>query len=153
MTTDGRATTQKKTFSRTTSVATTIQAPPGTVWGILTNAAHYPEWNSTVVSLKGTISPGARLELVSTLDPSRTFKLKVKDFDPPARLVWGDALGQRTYTLTPTNAGQTRFEMTERIGGPVFPLFAAKIPSFDASFEQFAADLKTVAENAKPEKD
>ena len=38
--------------------------------------------------------------------------------------------------------------MTEHIGGPVFPMFASKIPSFDASFEQFAADLKTAAEKA-----
>lgn len=147
MTNEGQAVTDKKTFSRTTSVATTIQATPDTVWGILTDAAGYPGWNSTIVSLKGMIGPGSRLELISTLDPSRSFKLKVKEFDPPRRLMWGDALGSRTYTLTPTNTGQTKFEMTERIGGPVFPLFASKIPSFDASFEQFAADLKKAAES------
>ncbi|MFT7592135.1 MAG: hypothetical protein ACI9UJ_002064 [bacterium] len=28
----------------------------------------------------------------------------------------------------------------------MFPLFANKIPSFDASFEQFTADLKIAAE-------
>ncbi|WP_284977587.1 hypothetical protein [Arthrobacter sp. fls2-241-R2A-200] len=83
---------------------------------------------------------------MSTLDPSRTFKLKIKEFEPPHRLVWGDALGARVYTLTETNGGQTMFDMTERIAGPVFPLFANKIPSFDASFEQFAADLKAAAE-------
>ncbi|MGP0221953.1 SRPBCC domain-containing protein [Paenarthrobacter sp. NCHU4564] len=143
---DGQAITEKKTFSRTTTVATSIQAPPATVWGILTDGRRYPLWNSTIVSLTGSICPGSRIELVSTLDRSRTFKLKVKEFDPPGRLTWGDALGQRTYTLTPISAGQTRFEMTERIGGPVFPLFAARIPSFDSSFEQFAADLKSAAE-------
>jgi hypothetical protein len=36
--------------------------------------------------------------------------------------------------------------MTEKIGGPLFPLFASSIPSFDASFERFAADLKREAE-------
>jgi hypothetical protein len=36
--------------------------------------------------------------------------------------------------------------MTERIGGPLFPLFAGMIPSFDESFETFAADLKREAE-------
>jgi hypothetical protein len=55
-------------------------------------------------------------------------------------------VGTRVYTLTETNGGQTIFEMNERIGGPIFPLFAGKIPSFDASFEQFAADLKAAAE-------
>jgi uncharacterized protein YndB with AHSA1/START domain len=146
MTQDGKAVTDKRTFSRTTSVSA---APPLVVWGLLTDAGSYTEWNSTVSSLKGDIRPGGNLELVSKLDPSRTFKLKVKDFDPPRRLSWGDALGTRTYTLTGTNGG-TRFEMTEKIGGPVFPLFASKIPSFDASFEQFAADLKTAAEKTGP---
>ena len=37
--------------------------------------------------------------------------------------------------------------MVEKIGGPLFPLFANMIPPFDASFEQFAKDLKNEAEN------
>ena len=36
--------------------------------------------------------------------------------------------------------------MRENIGGPMFPLFAGMIPSFDEFFEQFAADLKKAAE-------
>lgn len=75
--------------------------------------------------------------------------LKIKEFSPTQRLAWGDALGTRVYTLAETGPGQTRFEMSERIGGPVFPLFASKIPSFDASFAQFAADLKAAAEAAR----
>lgn len=145
---DGDASTTHATFSRTTRVAVSIDASPATVWRLLTTASNYPEWNSTVVSLRGEISAGSRIELVSTLDPNRTFKLKVKEFQPTSRLAWGDALGTRVYTLTETNGGQTRFEMSERIGGPVFPLFAKKIPSFDASFSQFAADLKSAAESA-----
>lgn len=143
---DGTATTVSKTFSRTTEVATTIDAERDTVWRLLTTAANYPQWNSTIVSLQGEIKPGSTIQLVSKLDPNRTFKLKVKEFEPSSRLVWGDPLGSRVYTLTETNGGQTRFEMSERIGGPIFPLFASKIPSFDASFEQFAADLKAAAE-------
>lgn len=146
---DGTATTVSKTFSRTTQVATTIDADPATVWRVLTTAADYPRWNSTIVSLKGEIKPGSAIQLVSKLDPSRTFKLKVKEFEPTSRLAWGDPMGTRVYTLTETNGGQTLFEMNERIGGPIFPLFASKIPSFDASFEQFAADLKAAAEAAQ----
>ena len=36
--------------------------------------------------------------------------------------------------------------MNEKIGGPLFPLFAKMIPSFDQSFEQFASDLKKESE-------
>ncbi|MFK0009805.1 SRPBCC family protein [Paenarthrobacter sp. NPDC090520] len=140
-----KASTTSKTFSRSTQVSATINATPAKVWSLLTTAGDYPTWNSTVVSLEGEITPGSTIRLVSTLDSSRTFKLKVKEFEPARRLSWGDALGTRVYTLTETNGG-TRFEMNERIGGPIFPLFASKIPSFDASFEQFAADLKSAAE-------
>lgn len=146
---DGTATTIRKTFSRETRISNTIDAPPSTIWRLLTNAKSYPAWNSTVVSVNGEIAPGSKIELVSTLDPSRTFKLKVKEFQAPTKLAWGDAMGTRVYTITETDDGRSRFEMTEKIGGPIFPLFASKIPSFDASFTKFAADLKAAAENEK----
>ena len=63
---DGTATTTSKTFSRETRIATTIDAPPSTVWRLLTNAKDYPAWNSTIVSMNGEIAPGSKIELVST---------------------------------------------------------------------------------------
>ncbi len=36
--------------------------------------------------------------------------------------------------------------MTEKIGGPLFPLFAKMIPSFNDAFDAYARDLKTEAE-------
>lgn len=141
-----KATTIRKTFSRSTSISTTIQADPSIIWALLTNAADYKRWNSTIVSIEGDIAPGEKIKLKSTLDPKRAFKLKVKKFDAEKSLVWGDAMGKRTYTLSPNGKGSVLFTMVEKIGGPIFPLFASKIPSFDASFEQFAADLKKEAE-------
>lgn len=143
---NGKATTIKKTFSRTTSISQLIDADAKTIWDALVNASDYPNWNSTVISIEGNIAEGEKIKLKSTLDPSRTFKLKVKEFIPQEKLVWGDAMGKRTYTLT--RKGQaTVFSMTEKIGGLMFPLFASKIPSFDESFEQFVADLKKKAES------
>lgn len=141
----GTATTEKTTFSRTTSISIDIAANPATVWQLLTDSEEMPRWNSTIVSLEGEIQVGNKIKLVSTLDPDRTFKLKVKSMIPNQELIWGDAMGERTYTLEATSDG-TRFSMREKIGGLMFPLFASKIPSFDASFEQFAADLKNKAE-------
>jgi uncharacterized protein YndB with AHSA1/START domain len=143
---EGKATTTKKTFSRETSVSTTIFADPAIVWALLTHASDFPRWNSTVNSVKGEIREGAAIELKSTLDEKRTFKLKIKEFVPEKRLVWGDAMGSRVYTLTQGDGGSTVFSMTEKIGGPLFPLFAGAIPPFDESFERFAADLKREAE-------
>ena len=140
-----RATTVKKTFNRTTSIQQTINAEPAIIWALLTNASGFSKWNSTVISIEGNIQQGEKIRLKSTLDPSRTFKLKVKEMVPNQKLIWGDAMGQRTYTLE-KNGDATVYTMTEKIGSFMFPLFANKIPSFDKSFEQFTADLKKEAE-------
>ena len=143
----GNAITTKKTFSRETSVSNQIKAHPSVIWALLTNSPDFPRWNSTVVSIEGNIALNQEIKLKSTLDPSRTFKLKVKEFVPESKLVWGDAMGSRVYTLVKKENGLTIFSMSEKIGGPLFPLFAKMIPPFDKSFEQFAADLKKEAEN------
>jgi uncharacterized protein YndB with AHSA1/START domain len=142
----GTALTIKKVFSRTTSIENDINASPEAIWSLLTAAENYPKWNSTVISIDGSIKLGEMIKLTSTLDPKRTFNLKIKDFQPPTRLAWGDAMGTRVFTLSATESGQTHFSMVEKIGGPIFPLFARMIPSFDKSFEQFAAVLKREAE-------
>ena len=142
---NGKATTTKSTFSRETTVSIGIAAESAVVWALLTNASDYPRWNSTVVSIEGEIETGGEIKLVSTLDESRTFNLKVKEVVPEKRLVWGDRMGDRVYTIASSEGGVT-FTMTEKIGGLLFPLFAGQIPSFDEAFEQFAADLKKEAE-------
>ena len=148
---DGKATTTKTTFSRETSVSTSIAADPAILWALLTNLSDVPRWNSTVTSIKGEIKVGETIELKSTLDKKRTFKLKVKELVPGKRLVWGDAQGTRVYSLE-KGTGGVLFSMSEKIGGPLFPLFASMIPAFDESFEKFAADLKKEAETIQRSK-
>lgn len=82
-----KAATIKKTFSRETSVNINIQADPKTIWELLTNAGKYPTWCSTVISIDGNIALGETIQLKSTLDPKRTFKLKVKEMVPQKKLV------------------------------------------------------------------
>lgn len=144
-----KATTVKKFFSRQTSVVVEIAAAPEKIWQLLTHAEAYTSWNRTIVELTGRIALGEQIVLRSTLAPNRKFKLKVKEFQPNVRLSWGDALGTRVFTLSPTSSGTTRFSMSEKIGGPIFPLFARMIPPFDDAFDQFAADLKHKAEEKR----
>ena len=143
---NGKAITTRKTFSRETAISIDIKADPEIVWQLLTNAADYPRWNSTVISVEGKIVSGEKIRLKSTLAPKRTFKLKIRQVVPNARLVWGDGQGSRVYTLTNKGNSTTNFSMDEKIGGFMFPLYARHIPQFDQSFEQFAADLKKEAE-------
>lgn len=143
---DGKATTLKKVFSRQTSVGIAIHANQDRVWSLLTHASDFPRWNSTVLSIEGSIAPGQTIALTSSLDPKRIFKLNIIIFEPNKRLVWGDRMGKRIFTLT-SEGPQTIFQMSETIGGPLFPLFARMIPSFNDAFEQFAQDLKKEAES------
>lgn len=147
----GIATTVRKTFSRRTTVSTTVNANASILWALLTNASDFSRWNSTIVSIEGEIQKGETVRLKSTLDPNRTFKLKIKEMIPEQKLVWGDALGRRTYTLE-KQEDSTVFTMDEIIGGLMFPLFANKLPPFDNSFEQFASDLKKEAETISKSK-
>ena len=142
----GKATTVKTTFSRETTVSIDIKADAAIVWTLLTKAPDYPRWNSTVISIEGSIALGGKIKLKSVLDAKRTFKLTVKEFVPEKRLVWGDGQGNRVYTITKNDNGTVTFSMTEKIGGLMFPMYASMIPSFDQSFEQFARDLKGEAE-------
>src|SRR5882672_3792703 len=111
---NGKATTVKTTFSRETSVSIEIKADPAIVWALLTKASDYPRWNSTVTSIEGNIALGETIKLKSTLDAKRVFKLKVKEFDPEKRLVWGDRQGNRVYTIEKTKSGSVVFSMTEK---------------------------------------
>ena len=143
---NGKAVTVKKTFSRETCVSITIQATPAAVWALLTHATDYPRWNSTIISIEGNINLGETIKLKSTLDHKRVFKLTVKEFEANKRLAWGDGKGTRVYTLMDNGDGTIAFSMTEKIGGFMYPMYAKYIPPFDASFEQFALDLKKEAE-------
>jgi hypothetical protein len=146
VTSNGKAVTEKKVFSRETAVSIDIQADKSIIWALLTNANDYPRWNSTIISISGTIAPNEKIKLKAKLDPKREFKLTVKEFEADNKLVWGDAMGKRVYSLKTIGNDLTNFSMNEKIGGPLFPLFSKMIPAFDEAFEQFARDLKNEAE-------
>ena len=143
---NGKAATIKTKFSRKTSVSILINSDTSIIWTLLTNASDYQRWNGTGVSIDGEIKAEGKIKLKSPLDEKRVFKLKVKEFEPDKRMVWGDGKGLRTYTLTNNENGTTTFFMTETIGGLMFPMYAKYIPEFDDNFETFAADLKKAAE-------
>jgi uncharacterized protein YndB with AHSA1/START domain len=132
-------------------VSRAIAAPAERVWALLTDASSYRDWNPSVVSLDGAITPGGTIALVSTVNPKRTFKLKVTEMTAPTRMVWSDGMpfglfkGERTYRLVERD-GSTEFSMTEEFTGPLARLITKAIPDMTDSFNQFADGLKTAAE-------
>ena len=142
---EGTATTVKTTFNRTTSISGVIKASKTVIWKQLTEE-NMASWTSTIISVEGEMKEGNKIRLQSSLDSNRVFKLKVKEFIPNTKLIWGDNKGERTFWLEEINANTTRFSMEEKIGGLMFPLYAKYIPSFDESFERFFSDLKKAVE-------
>jgi hypothetical protein len=134
------------------SAATTIQASPETIWAILTDAAGYPEWDPGVDRIEGTIAPGEKITAYTKLSPGRAFPVRVTEFVPGRKMTWSGGMpmglfkGERTFTLTPQDNGDTEFSLREEFSGPLLPLIGRSLPDLTSAFAQFAAGLKRRAE-------
>ncbi len=150
-----KAAKTKAAFRMECTITSNIRAPHERIWALLTDAAGFPRWNSTVTSVGGTIALGERLELKVPTAPTRTFKPRVTAFEPGRSMVWSDGMapmfkGVRTYTLTPKGDGTTDFTMTEVFSGAMLPMIKGSLPDFAPVFEKYAADLKREAETSLP---
>jgi hypothetical protein len=131
--------------------AATIEAPPETIWAILTDAPAYAEWDSGVERVEGRIAPGEKIKVVSEANPGRAFPVKVTAFEPGRAMTWSGGMplglfkGVRTFALTPDGAA-TRFTVREEYSGPMLGLIWRSMPDLGPSFEQFARGLKQRAE-------
>ena len=133
-------------------VAISIDAPAEVVWALVSDAASYASWNSTVDRIEGVFALGATVALYAKSMPNRPFKLAVKTLAPPRSMVLeggmplGLFVGARRLEVIPEAAGRCRFEMEEVSRGLLAPLMARVIPDQQSSFDAFAADLKRRAE-------
>ena len=147
---NGRASKTKSAFRMEYSAGINIKAKPDRVWALMTNAADFPRWNSTVKSIEGKIASGETIKLVATISPTRTFSLKIVEFVPEKKMVWSDGnamfKGVRTYTFNSKSDGSTDFTMSEEYTGLMLPMIAGSLPDFVPTFEQYATDLKHEAE-------
>jgi hypothetical protein len=147
----GRAVKSTSAFRMECAVAVRIDATPRRVWSLLTNAADFPRWNSTVTRIDGEIALGNKLALKVPLAPERTFHPKVVVFDSERRMEWAEGAapmfrGRRTFTLTPGSDGSVEFSMVEVFSGLMLPMIKGSLPDFAPAFERYAADLKQEAE-------
>jgi hypothetical protein len=133
------------------STRTRIAAPATRVWSILTDLPRWPEWNSTVVSVEGTVALGQKVSVTVTANPKRAFPVTVSVLEAPSRMVWTGGMplglftGTRTFSLD-EGSGGTEFSMEEVYSGPLAGLVTRSIPDLGPSFEEFARCLKTASE-------
>jgi uncharacterized protein YndB with AHSA1/START domain len=149
---EGRAFERDGVFRSEWGVSIAVGAPAARVWALLTDAADFPRWSSTVTRIQGRIALGERLK-IKVPSSDRSFGVEVSELVLEQRMVWsgGAALlfkGVRTFTLTPRPDGGVEFSMVEVMSGVMLPLIKSSLPDLAQPFEQFAADLKREAERA-----
>ena len=148
---DGKATTTRTTFRLAIAVTKWIDAPPSTVWDLLTDLPAQAKWNSTVTSIEGKVALGERVAFRVPEAPRQTFDPTVIAYEAPTSMVWRLnrwplMVSERTYRLTPGPNGSTEFALDEVFHGLLLPLVARSLPDFGAMFERTATDLKAAAE-------
>lgn len=147
---NGRAHKTKSAFRMEYSAGINVKAGTERVWELMTNAADFPRWNSTVKSIEGKIASGQTIKLVAAISPDRVFNLNIIEFVPQKRMVWSDGnamfKGVRTYTLTPKPDDSTDFTMSEVYTGLMLSMIAGSLPDFGPTFEKYLTDLKREAE-------
>ena len=146
-----KATKTGGAFRMGCTIRVTIQAGPERVWELLTDAAGFPRWNSTVTSIEGEITEGRRLKLRVPAAPGRVFKPRVSHVEPLRSMIWSDGMapmfkGIRTFTLDKGRDGATEFTMKEEFFGLMLPMIKSSLPDFAPVFEQYAEDLRRAAE-------
>ncbi len=130
---------------------TDIAAGPDAVWPILLDGAGYTSWDSGVERVEGTIADGAKIKVISSVNPGRAFPVKVAIDQAGGKMAWtggmpmGMFTGERTFTVTPTDAG-CHFKMREEYSGPMLRFIWKSIPDLGPSFQQFVDGLKAAAE-------
>ena len=130
----------------------TINATPEQIWHILTDASGYPEWDPYCERIEGKIAPGEKLKAFTTLSPGRAFPVKVTEFTPNRKMVWTGGMplglfkGERSFTLTPEQNGETRMTVKEVFSGPMLGLIGKSIPDMTEPFQKFVEGLKRKAE-------
>ena len=148
----GKAQKTKSAFNLAYAAGLTLNAPVARVWSVMTNAADFARWNSTIKSIEGAIAAGQTIKLVAMTAPDRVFNLHIIEFVPEQKMVWSDGnamfKGVRTYTFAGRSGGKTDFTMAEVYTGLMLPMIAGSLPDFGPVFEQYLADLQREVERA-----
>ena len=134
-----------------------IDAPPSTVWEILSDLNGYAEWNPFIVSSSGDVAVGEKL--INRLQPpggkAMTFKPTVTEVEVGHTFEWLGRLGlpgifdgRHRFELEAMPTG-TRFVQSEQLDGLlVRPLRKSLDTQTMAGFEAMNAALKDRAEAA-----
>ena len=138
---------------RTVSAAIDIDAPPATVWAILTELDGYHEWNPLFVKADGHVAVGQRITLRSRRPATHrlmTIRPTITKADPESELRWvssipGIITGEHAFALSAAGRG-TRLVQTETFRGLLSSIPNPAFSNAEASFQALNEALRARAE-------
>jgi hypothetical protein len=137
-----------------TSIA--IDAPPGKVWGVLSDLDSYKDWNPFFIEAQGKLEKGQNLSLrMKPVGGSpQKFSPKVLAVVEEREITWQGTLGlpglfdgTHHLILEPLNDRQVQFTQTEDFAGIFLPFVDFK--SYRKGWEKMDEALKERCEGQK----
>ena len=120
------------------------------VWAVLTDFAHYPDWNPQIRRAEGELVPGLRVTFLMhpPLGRQVTIRPRVLTVDPERELRLCGSLpgifsGEHWFRLEPTEDGRgTHMIQGEIYRGLIVPLLRRVVVSSLTGFQEHNAALK-----------
>ena len=105
-----------------------IDAPPETVWEILTRFDEYGAWNPYHTAVLGDLAPNGPIDIHVVRPDGKALVVHavIQQVSPNRQLVWGGGIpiifeGMHVFKLTPTTGGGTLLEQNETFSGVIIP--------------------------------
>ncbi|HEY3441266.1 MAG TPA: SRPBCC domain-containing protein [Paludibaculum sp.] len=134
-----------------------IDAPPETVWRVLTATAAYPEWNPFLVRVQGGLAAGEKLAITARPpgESEMSFTPTVLAVLPNRELAWRGDLpipglftGEHRFLLEPAAGGHTRLVQSEKFTGLLIgPLTRSMLDHTGAGFAEMNLAVKIQSES------
>ena len=109
----------------------TIRGTPEQVWSVLTEFAHYAEWNPFIRRVSGEAKKGTKLrvEIHPPDGKPMTFTPTIREVSPAQELRWLGHLwlpglfdGDHSFRIDRAGSGHVSFRQSERFRGILVPL-------------------------------
>jgi hypothetical protein len=131
-----------------------INAPPETVWRILTDFNRYPDWNPFIRSVSGNIEEGKRINVTLTTKNGRDmgFKPMVMKFSRNSEFRWLGKIpgfhGEHVFEIKTIGRNRVKFVQREEFTGFLTLIMGNKIvKDTRPGFQKMNRALKMLAEN------